>query len=595
MYNKKKILALIVLPMCIFQINYKYLKSEMFSINYINYKESNNEIIATENAYYTNNTKQINTWYYDEAGNRYYFDKNGELYRDGIKEIDGKKYLFDSEGRAQKGFQKVGEHLYYFGLGSFTQQMNRWHDEAGNRYYFDKDGEVYRDGIKEIGGKKYLFDNEGRAQKGFQKVGEHLYYFGLGSYTQQMNRWHDEAGNRYYFDKDGEVYRDGFKEIDGKKYLFNSEGAVAKGIKLVDNKLYYFNSNTGYMHTNKWYIENGKYKYYFGDDGIAYNSGIKKIDGNEYYFETNGELFKGVKILNGKINCFGVITGIKQYNKWYTLDTSSIYYVDSTGNAYSNGDYKIDNKWYKFDVDGKLKTGWQTINGKKYYLYADGSRATNISKIAGVRYEFSATGELQHENVRIIADISKYQGNIDWNKLWSSGEIDGVILRVGVTGNIDSYFERNLREVKKLNIPYSIYHFSLAENANEALFEANHFKNWYSKYNLTPSMEVFYDIESWYNNTDGHSSDGISKEVYDQIISTYITELNNAGIVARIYTGKNYALTRLSAAARAYVTWIAEYATDCTYPYSYRGWQYTSKARLPGITENTVDLSVFYY
>ena len=61
-----------------------------------------------------------------------------------------------------------------------------------------------------------------------------------------------------------------------------------------------------------------------------------------------------------------------------------------------------------------------------------------------------------------------------------------------------------------------------------------------------------------------------------------------------LYTGKNYAETRLSDYGRDQIGWIAHYATDCGYQGNYRGWQYTSKGSLPGVSGN-VDLSVFYY
>ena len=52
------------------------------------------------------------------------------------------------------------------------------------------------------------------------------------------------------------------------------------------------------------------------------------------------------------------------------------------------------------------RTGWQIIDGKKYYIYENGSRARYIAKIDGKRYEFTADGELQHENIKLVADVS---------------------------------------------------------------------------------------------------------------------------------------------------------------------------------------------
>ena len=288
------------------------------------------------------------------------------------------------------------------------------------------------------------------------------------------------------------------------------------------------------------------------------------------------------------------MTTYKTLTGWIHYQNKTYYADSSTGILNTSTTALIDNNYYSFNSVGELQTGWQTINGKTYYFYADGTKAKYIAKIAGSRYEFSADGELQHSNIKVIADLSFHNGVINWDELWASGEIDGVILRIGYSLGQDSQFLTYLSEARRLGIPYSAYHFSIAEDANEAAQEANSLVNWYNSSSLTPSMGIFYDIESWYNASDGHTSDGISAATYDSIISTYKSILNSNGISMSLYTGKNYAETRLSDYGRSQIGWIAQYASDCTYTGSYRGWQYTSKGTLPGVTGN-VDLSIFYY
>ncbi len=236
--------------------------------------------------------------------------------------------------------------------------------------------------------------------------------------------------------------------------------------------------------------------------------------------------------------------------------------------------------------------GWVTLDGKRYYYDENGVKATYIQKIGDVRYEFSKTGELQHSNIKLIADLSYHNGDVDFTTLWNSGAIDGIIFRVGYSRTIDAKFDEYINEAKRLGIPYSVYHFSYAENGEEARLEAEHLVEWYKEYNLNPTMGVFYDIEGW--STKRSSSDYISISDYDGIISTYQTILNNNGINMSLYTGKYYAETRLSDFGRSVISWIAHYANNCGYMGSYRGWQYTSTGQLPGINGN-VDLSIFYY
>ena len=236
--------------------------------------------------------------------------------------------------------------------------------------------------------------------------------------------------------------------------------------------------------------------------------------------------------------------------------------------------------------------GWRTIDGKTYYYYEDGTMAKYLVKIDGVRYEFSKDGVLQHRNVKVIADVSYHDGTIDWPTLWNSGEIDEVIFRIGWSIGLDKKFQEYLSEAKRLGIPYSVYHFSIAENAYEAGVEADTLITWYNDNELNTTMGVFYDLESW--NTPGHTSDTITVEDYDEIIRAYKTKLNDSGINMGVYASKSYAENRLSEYGRTQVTWIAQYNNACYYQGSYRGWQFTDAGVVPGVN-GYVDLSIFYY
>ena len=384
------------------------------------------------------------------------------------------------------------------------------------------------------------------------------------------------------------IEKDGWiKENDGNIYYYK-DGIELKGLHVIDGNKYHFGEVTGQLKRG-WSITLDKREYYSDSDGVV-QEGFKEIDGNTYYFTFEEGMYKGLHVINGNKYHFGEVTG--QLKRGWSITLAKKNYYSTNDGVIVTGNQFIDGNWYSFADDGSLKDGWQTINGKKYYFYSDGSRAKYIAKIAGVRYEFSATGELEHENIKIIADISKHQGYINWDVLWASGEIDGVILRVGYSLGMDSMFMYNLTQVNRLKIPYTIYHFSIAENAYEAQLEANHLVEWYTKNSLKPFMDVFYDIESWKEGNS--SSDFISISDYDSIISTYKSILNNNGIGMSVYTGKNYAETRLSDYGRTQIGWIAHYASYCGYNGSYRGWQYTSKGSLQGISGN-VDLSIFYW
>ena len=120
-----------------------------------------------------------------------------------------------------------------------------WYEENGERYYLEI---PFRraSGIVTIGGKTYIFSD----------YGSHALIKG----------WHRIDGLRYYAFDNGEMAV-GECEIDGERYFFQRDGV---------------------MYCNESRIVNGKL-WYFDDHGFTV-SGIVEIDGYTYCFSENGNL-----------------------------------------------------------------------------------------------------------------------------------------------------------------------------------------------------------------------------------------------------------------------------------------------------------------
>lgn len=197
-----------------------------------------------------------------------------------------------------------------------------------------------------------------------------------------------------------------------------------------------------------------------------------------------------------------------------------------------------------------------------------------------------------------VIDVSEWQGTIDWNRVKNSG-VDAVILRFAhSTSHFDKQFERNLSEVRRLGIPFGLYIFSTAQNSNDATSEAYFTQQIVSKYGLYDlSLPIFYDLESFYD-SNGNTISPNSALAYEGIVNAYFNTLSGFGVNnVSIYSGRWYTDTYLKAASvRPRVSWIAEYGPKFNTTFSCAGqfgWQYTSQARIDGITANTVDMSAF--
>lgn len=277
-----------------------------------------------------------------------------------------------------------------------------------------------------------------------------------------------------------------------------------------------------------------------------------------------------------------------------------IYYSNNNGKI-QTGIQIIDGVAYNFGSDGILQSGYQTINGKTYYYYNDGSLAKGVVKIQGERNYFDfTTGELLKRNVKSIIDVSYGQSYIDWDTLWTSGQIDGAIIRVGygtsTTDNpvLDSYFAYNIAAIKRLGIPYSVYIFGYAQTPyaaeKEAVFVANTL-NSYGATNL--SMPIFYDAEiSNWRGVDYNSS------LYTTTITSFANKLkslgfNDVGVYGSYSWFTNQGGRLNSQTIKDYPLWVAQYYKKCSYTDPLIGWQYTSSGSLPGIPTR-VDMSIFF-
>lgn len=221
---------------------------------------------------------------------------------------------------------------------------------------------------------------------------------------------------------------------------------------------------------------------------------------------------------------------------------------------------------------------------------------------SGVKKFYDAEGNLMYnEGTKKIIDVSEHNGKIDWDKVKDSG-VDGAIIRVGwgYLGE-DKYFQRNVSECNRLGIPYGIYLYSYAYDANFAYAEANGTAEMLSKVNLNLSYPIYYDIErfdAWNDNGTTRVPPKNASE-YEKVIGTYISRMEQLGYKGKIhvYSYRSYLQNQLnSPKILPYVSWIAAYTPTLGFDNNYyngeEGWQYTSSGSVNGIS-GRVDISCF--
>lgn len=191
-------------------------------------------------------------------------------------------------------------------------------------------------------------------------------------------------------------------------------------------------------------------------------------------------------------------------------------------------------------------------------------------------------------------DVSKWQGEIDWDKVKNDG-IDFVIIRCGYRGSVtgslveDPYFQQNIRGATAAGLQVGVYFFTQAVNEVEAVEEASMVVSLIRDYELT--YPVFIDTEG--AGGDGRA-DSLSVEDRTAVCEAFCTTVKNAGFEAGVYASRNWYNKNLETAfLEDFVIWLAEYRSVPLYQGYYQMWQYTSKGSVNGISGN-VDMNISY-
>ena len=191
-------------------------------------------------------------------------------------------------------------------------------------------------------------------------------------------------------------------------------------------------------------------------------------------------------------------------------------------------------------------------------------------------------------------DVSRWNGNIDW-KIVANYGMGFAILRITEKGNIvDSTFEPNYKGCIENKIPVGVYKYSYATTIAQIEDEANVVIKTLNKRKL--DYPVFLDIED-------KCQENLSDSLMMKMIEAFRAIIIKAGYKFGIYVGYSWYQYQLPEGAKKYDCWVARYPNNDTGELQERlrvpastgvvGWQYSSKATIPGIPTKT-DRSVFY-
>lgn len=192
-------------------------------------------------------------------------------------------------------------------------------------------------------------------------------------------------------------------------------------------------------------------------------------------------------------------------------------------------------------------------------------------------------------------DVSRYQGEIDWEKVAADG-VKFAFIRLGYRGYetgklvLDSSFEANVTGAVKNGVAVGVYFVTQAVSEEEGREEADFVIENIAPYNIT--WPVVLDIEDAGDGGSGVRTSQLSAEERTDYVIAFCERIKEKGYTPMLYCAIRWFVEMLELERLTdYDKWFAQYFNRPYYPYEFHVWQYTNKGAVDGISGN-VDLNI---
>lgn len=263
---------------------------------------------------------------------------------------------------------------------------------------------------------------------------------------------------------------------------------------------------------------------------------------------------------------------------------------DNNPECVIEGDYNLDNVG-SYNLVFKATDSSGNVSKKKFILNVNEASSKKESNGVKSVTEFSdVIKNYKNDNTQIGIDVSKWQGDIDFSKLKSTG-VEFVIIRIGsstgINGEnfIDSKFIQNIKNANSVGIPVGVYFYSYANSVDRAISDAKWIIENIKDYKV--ELPIAFDWENWGSfNTYELSFFGLTN-----MAKRFMDTVKSAGYDAMLYSSKTY-LENIWMSVD-YPVWLAHYTKNTNYAGDYSYWQICSNGRVDGINGD-VDIDIRY-
>lgn len=198
----------------------------------------------------------------------------------------------------------------------------------------------------------------------------------------------------------------------------------------------------------------------------------------------------------------------------------------------------------------------------------------------------------ENKNISKGIDVSKYQKDIDWEKVKEDG-VEFAFIRVGFRGygstgslNDDIKYKDNIEGALKAGIPVGVYMFSQAISVYEAVEEADYILERIEDYNITLPVIMDYEFAGDYGRLENAH---LSKEEATEVCNAFCERVSEEGYEAMLYADYGMLRDHLypSRIEDKYKIWIARWNDATEYEGEYASWQFSDIGRVEGICDSS--------
>ena len=194
----------------------------------------------------------------------------------------------------------------------------------------------------------------------------------------------------------------------------------------------------------------------------------------------------------------------------------------------------------------------------------------------------------KRDDTMVGIDVSKWQGNIDFNKVAAAG-CEFVIIRIGGYSDgvfTDKYYKSNIKNAKKAGLKVGVYWYSEQDGAEAVRRDADYLYSLLDGEAL--DFPIFFDWED-YGDFENYK---MSLKDLNEMFLAFRAEAEARGYKASLYNSKYYLGLLWNDAVKEGGVWLAHYTDQTSYEGEYFLWQ-QGYGRIDGIGGD-VDVDVLY-